>query len=704
MIPEAATCNSWKTAFGWLSILRALWRRKGMIATLWLAGTAGVAALVLSLTPLYRADTLVLVEPQKIPETFVAATVQVILEARLDMLKQQVLSRDRLWSLIEEFHLYPEERDRHTQQEIVQLMRDDLDIALERGWSASRPGAFRVAYYAPDPLVAAEVANRIGQFFIDENQRQREAEAASASDFLDSQLAESQSHLREQEARLSAFKLQYNGQLPSQEAALLAELAQTRAELSAVQDSLARAGQNKLLLESTLTLLRDSSARRRDLLRLQQEQRDTQTANAPEAPPAPTELDNVRATVASLRVRYLDAHPEVQAALRRLRQLEERERKGAAASAAPARPSPVPSPAAAANVGEEETRIAELTQRLEAVGQELDALREREQRVLAQSASVQARIRRIPVSEQALASITRDYETSNTNYASLLSKKLAAETAANMERQQKSQRLVMLEAARVPEKPAWPRRRLLIGAGSAGSLGLALMLAFLLELRRNVVLGEWELAAGTVVLARIPVLNEATARGRRAAAGAALLLVAALAGPPLWAQSAPDAVPVYRIGPGDVLRVVVWKEPDAGVDAVTVQLDGMVSLPLIGQVTAGGLTPIELQRSIAERFSSIILDPRVSVIVTETVNLKVYVLGEVRREGSLRLQTPLTVLQALAEAGGLTDYAHRKNIYILRKSGGRQLTLPFDYNAVVKGRKMEQNVTLLPGDTVVVPR
>jgi polysaccharide export outer membrane protein len=116
------------------------------------------------------------------------------------------------------------------------------------------------------------------------------------------------------------------------------------------------------------------------------------------------------------------------------------------------------------------------------------------------------------------------------------------------------------------------------------------------------------------------------------------------------------------------------------------------------------LTPAELQNLLAEKYGTVIREPRVTVMVTTPNNLKVYILGEVRREGSLRLEAPLTVLQALAESGGLTDYANRGGIYILRIENNQRFRLPFDYNAVVKGRKSAQNVLLQPGDTVVVPR
>src|SRR5689334_21301479 len=152
--------------FSPLSVTRALWKKKWFIVVLWLMGSGATVAVVASMAPVYMANAVVLVESQKIPENFVAATVQTALEAQLDTLKQQVLSRDRLWGLIQEFGLYGQERGRLIKEEVVQLMRRDINITLSRGWSTRGPGAFQVEYEARKPEVAAEVANRIGMFFI----------------------------------------------------------------------------------------------------------------------------------------------------------------------------------------------------------------------------------------------------------------------------------------------------------------------------------------------------------------------------------------------------------------------------------------------------------------------------------------------------------------------------------------------------------
>ncbi len=205
--------------FSPLSITRALWKRKLFLVAFWMMGTVLITGIVFGLQPLYTSYAVIQVESQQIPEAYVAATVQTPLEARLDMLKQQVLSHDRLWGLIESLDLYPKLRARLTKEEVLRVMRDDIGINLVRGWSSRGPGAFEVVYQAPKAEIAAEVANRVGMFFINENLRQRTDEATATSDFLNQQLAEAEKRLRENETILKEFKLTHNGELPQQEAA-----------------------------------------------------------------------------------------------------------------------------------------------------------------------------------------------------------------------------------------------------------------------------------------------------------------------------------------------------------------------------------------------------------------------------------------------------------------------------------------------------
>jgi succinoglycan biosynthesis transport protein ExoP len=498
------------------SVLRALWKRKFVIVLLWVAGSAATIAIVASLRSIYSAEALVLVQSQKIPENFVAATVQTALEARLDELKQQVLSHQRLWDLIEKFNLYPKLRRTRTREEVLQAMRKDISIKLEKGWSASQPGAFRVAYETYAPETAAEVANRIGHFFIDENLRQRAVEAEGTSRFLDSQLAESNKNLQSQEARLKDFKEAYIGELPQQEGALLAALSQDKVELMGLQDSLARAQQNKLVLESSLAVAQDNLKRQQALARQQLAQEaaaQTETgAPAPAPTPQQTELQRAQAQLRTLRLRYEDKHPEVQRMLREVARLEEQEKAIQAAQAVEAAASPASAPAKVSAAGVlrkqpipvDDPSIHSLLAQIALAARETEALEARRQRIIQDANDIQSRLPRLPIREQQLAAITRDYDTSRKNYQSLLDKKLAADVAADMERWQKAERFVMLDPARAPEKPVRPKRVVLGAAGSFLSLLLAGGLAFLLELKKNVLLGEWELPAGTAIIGRLP--------------------------------------------------------------------------------------------------------------------------------------------------------------------------------------------------------
>lgn len=199
----------------------------------------------------------------------------------------------------------------------------------------------------------------------------------------------------------------------------------------------------------------------------------------------------------------------------------------------------------------------------------------------------------------------------------------------------------------------------------------------------------------------------------------AVLMLAGTLAAGLWAQSSgaaknaqdnpapPTATPKsvagpdYVIGADDALHISVWKEPDLTV-SLPVRPDGKISLPLLNDVPASGLTPMQLAESITERLKKYIADPRVTVVVTAMNSRRVYVLGEVLHTGAVPLLPNMTVLQALASAG-FTQFANLKAIYVLRTENGRQVKLPFNYKQVVKGADPGQNIMLKPGDTVVVP-
>ena len=167
------------------------------------------------------------------------------------------------------------------------------------------------------------------------------------------------------------------------------------------------------------------------------------------------------------------------------------------------------------------------------------------------------------------------------------------------------------------------------------------------------------------------------------------------------AISIPPLPQTYQIGIEDVLRVSVWREPELTV-TVPVRTDGKISLPLLNDVQAVGLTPMELSLSITQGLKRYLDDPRVTIVVSQMRAHKVYMMGEVGHHGPLALTPDMTVLQALATAG-LSPFANTKKIYVLRVVNGTQHKFPVNYKQLIKGKAVEQNIVLKPDDTIFVP-
>ena len=157
----------------------------------------------------------------------------------------------------------------------------------------------------------------------------------------------------------------------------------------------------------------------------------------------------------------------------------------------------------------------------------------------------------------------------------------------------------------------------------------------------------------------------------------------------------------YVIGPEDVLSVSVWKEPTLSANPL-VRPDGMISLPLLGDVQASGLTPLKLADEIAEKLKKFVQDPTVFVIVNAINSKKIYFLGEAGKSGPIPMTPGMTLLEAISSAGGLSQFANAKKIYILRDEGGKHIRIPVHYKEALKGNS-QFNLILEPGDTIVVP-
>jgi len=164
----------------------------------------------------------------------------------------------------------------------------------------------------------------------------------------------------------------------------------------------------------------------------------------------------------------------------------------------------------------------------------------------------------------------------------------------------------------------------------------------------------------------------------------------------------PALPPGYVIGTDDVLSIVYWKDKDMSSDA-QVRPDGRIALPLINEIVAAGLTPEQLREKLTEESKKYMEDANITVVVRQINSRRVFITGEVNKPGPYPLTATTSVMQLIAMAGGLREYANSKKIIIMRTESGRAISLPFNYRDVTTGKRLEQNVELKPGDTVVVP-
>jgi polysaccharide export outer membrane protein len=167
-------------------------------------------------------------------------------------------------------------------------------------------------------------------------------------------------------------------------------------------------------------------------------------------------------------------------------------------------------------------------------------------------------------------------------------------------------------------------------------------------------------------------------------------------------RSAPSTINSYVIGPGDVLAVDIWKEPELS-KQVSVRLDGNISLPLVNDIRAAGLTPTELRNYLTIRYRDYVEVPEVSVTLVESRSRKIYVLGKVNTTGEQVLEKNMTFLQAISRAGGLGEWADTSDIRLIRKINGVEKTFRIDYDAIISGEDLSQNILLQPDDTIFVP-
>lgn len=472
-----------------------LWKAKLLIGLIWIFLCLLSAAVVYTIPATYKAEAVILVDSQKVPERYVASTVNADVQDRLATISQRILASSRLENIISTYHLYDRERTHLSHEEIIELMRKDTKITLERGWGQERTSSFRIAYQGRDPATVAEVANQIGNLFIEENLRTRENHAEGTSAFIEEQLQQARKTLHALEVQVADYKLSHKGELPEQEGSLAGSISRMQIELQANQDAIKHAEQSKALLSTSLSMA-ESTAK---VLERTAARNGTPAAGAGEGKTSAA----LQAELDMLRMRYTEEHPDVQRLEKLVAQARRTEKAARRESGAAA---PNAADAAAPDLLQQRERIAGLKTEWALASRELDFRNAERKEILAKIAALQARMDTLPVREQELTALSRDYEIAKANYKSLLDKRIAADMATDLERRQQGERFTMIDPAQPPAKPSSPDRPQLAGIAFALSFLIAVVAGLAREIKRNVLLGEWELPPDVAILGRITAI------------------------------------------------------------------------------------------------------------------------------------------------------------------------------------------------------
>jgi polysaccharide chain length determinant protein (PEP-CTERM system associated) len=500
-------------------IFQIAWRRKWWIVVPAVLIAGGVAVWTQRLPNTYKSDTLIMVVPQRVPESYVRSTITQSITDRLQSITQQILSRTRLERIIDDLGLYAERRKTAIMEDIVEGMRRDIDIQVVKG------DTFRVGFRSGDPRTAMRVAERLASLFIDESLRDREVLAEGTNQFLEAQLEEARRQLIDNEKKLEDYRRRHSGQLPTQLEANMQGLHNTEMQIQALVDSVSRDQDRRLVLERAL-----ADAEAADSLAAPA----VLPASSGTTKTAAQELSEARADLQALELRLKPEHPDVGRARRRVAELQVKADQEALAQ--PVSPENAPAQSAAAL---RRNRLEEMRNELANLEKQIAYKGEKEQELRANLSIYQGRIEATPTRESELADLTRDYGTLQAAYRNLLAKKQDSQISANLERRQIGEQFRILDAARLPARPDSPNRPRYYQLGVAAGLGFGLALAALLEYLDRTMRSEGDVRAAlnVMVLATIPVI-EAQRESRRvlkvASVAVAGLAVAGVAAGAYW--------------------------------------------------------------------------------------------------------------------------------------------------------------------------
>jgi len=491
---------------------RLLWHRKWWVLAVWVVVSATTYVIVRRLPDVYMSETVILVDPQKVPEAYVKSTITGDIRNRLGTLSQQILSSSRLQKIIDSHNLYQAERAKGAAREdVITKMRSDISVRVVSEFgSAQDLQAFRITYSGKDARLVSLVAQQLASLFIEENLSARELQATGTYDFLTNQLQETRKQLEQQEAKLKDFQLRHVGEMPAQEAADLQLLSQAQSQLQQEADALARAEQQRTYLQSMLT---------QTVSVVDIDEVETNTAKRAEASSAPNELAKEKARLATLLSHYTESHPDVRKLKGMIEEEEARQAQAAMEAAASAPPDPAPAAAPVKRTPHPPSAHFNpvLESQLKALDAEIAKHNEEQQRLSKLVSLYRAKLEAIPVRQQEITALQRDYEISKNHYKQLLDNQLAAQTSTQLEFRQKGEKFEVLDPATPAERPSRPNRSLYNMVGSMAGLVLGLVLAMGKEfLVMSVITSQDAVtASGLPLLGEIPVIRTQFDRRRR---------------------------------------------------------------------------------------------------------------------------------------------------------------------------------------------
>ncbi len=429
--------------------------------------------LLFTLTRTYRAETLIMVEPQRVPSEYVSPLTTTDVESRINTISQQVMSRTNLERIIRQFGLFKEKKYRDMFfEDKIEFLRKRISIKVTKSSRRKGPESFSISFEGEDPKMVMQVTNALANYFIEQNLKDREMQAIGTSKFLDSELNDMRLRLKRIESKLKKYRTEHMGELPEQLDANLNILDRLQLQLGNRRQDLKDAKDRLAAFELSVSTVYQPDGK---------------------VPESLQSIEQLRVKLADLKTRYTDRHPDVIRLKNKIKRLEQEKMSHKQDSANHNNTGVVVS--------------AESAQRA-ILKKEIRDIKDDIERIKTKIKEYQRRVENTPKREQELMNLRRDYSNLTKAYNSLLARKIEASIAVNMEERQKGERFRVIDPAILPQKPVSPDPKKLFLLTVVAGLGLGVGIVLLLDYIDGSVKGvdDIDKCAGVPVLATIPVI------------------------------------------------------------------------------------------------------------------------------------------------------------------------------------------------------